>query len=379
MNDPQTDPSKEKILIVDDTAHVRQLLSAMLTKRGYEVQVVDSGAEALTTIQESPPDLILLDIMMPDMDGFEVCERLKTDPQTHDIPIIFISALESTEDKVKGFTVGGVDYVTKPFQVKEVLARVVTHLSLRALQKQLQEASREMAVQLDELQARNEELDAFSRAVARDLKAPLTSIIGFADMLKTIHDTMSDDDLEESLQTISANGRKMTKIIDELLLLSGLRQTERVDIQPLDMRSVVSSALKRLADRIEEHQVDVTLPTSWPMALGYAPWVQEVWVNLIGSAIEHGGQPPRVALGATPEADGIIRFWVRSDVHAQASEAQANLPASSGSGQRAQTLDAERGLGMVIVQRIMERLGRKAIVEQTGDDGAVFSFTLREA
>jgi two-component system sensor histidine kinase/response regulator len=307
------------------------------------------------------------------MDGFEVCQRLKADPQTHDIPIIFISALESTEDKVKGFTVGGVDYVTKPFQVKEVLARVVTHLSLRALQKRLEEASREMAVQLEELQAQNEELDAFANAIARDLKAPLTSIIGFADMLKTIHSTMSDNDLEESMQTISANGREMAKIIDELLLLSGVRQAEHVDIRPLDMASIVASALKRLTDSIQEHQADITLPASWPKALGHAPWITEVWVNLISSAIER--HAPHITLGATPEAEGIVRFWVHSSVSVQASEAQA--PASS--GQHAQTPGPERGLGMVIVRRIMERLGRKAIVEQTGDDGAVFSFTLREA
>jgi len=247
MNDQQTDTPKGSILIVDDTVHIQYLLSQMLVGEGYKVRAVANGAQALAAVQATPPDLILLDIMMPEMDGYEVCRHLKADAQTRDIPIVFISALEETEEKVKAFAIGGVDYVTKPFQPKEVLARVATHLSLRALQKQLQAASHELATQLEELQARNEELDTFARAVARDLKAPLTSIIGFADMLEKIHATLSDEELRESLRTIVSNGRKMDKIIDELLFLAGVRQAERVDIKPLDMAAIANAALQRLS------------------------------------------------------------------------------------------------------------------------------------
>jgi sigma-B regulation protein RsbU (phosphoserine phosphatase) len=135
-------------LIVDDTPINLRLLGQMLVEHGYQVRPVPDGAMALDAVHAKPPDLILLDILMPGMDGYEVCEQLKGDAQTRDIPIIFISALDATEDKVKAFAVGGVDYVTKPFQIEEVLARVETHLALRRLQKQLQDANRRMEREL---------------------------------------------------------------------------------------------------------------------------------------------------------------------------------------------------------------------------------------
>ncbi len=147
MNNQQTDAS-ENILIVDDTPANLRLLSQMLSERGYGVRAVTSGSRALESVHVTQPSLILLDIRMPEMNGYEVCERLKQDPRTMDIPIIFISALNEIEDKVRGFTVGGVDYITKPFQFEEVLARVETHLALRRLQKQLQDANKKFEEEL---------------------------------------------------------------------------------------------------------------------------------------------------------------------------------------------------------------------------------------
>jgi sigma-B regulation protein RsbU (phosphoserine phosphatase) len=148
MGYDQADTPKGDILIVDDTPANLRLLSQMLVEQGYQVRPVPDGALALAAAQAQPPDLILLDIRMPGMDGYEVCEHLKADAQTRDIPVIFISALDAAQDKVRAFTIGGVDYVTKPFQVEEVLARVGTHLALRRLQKQLQDANQKMAQEL---------------------------------------------------------------------------------------------------------------------------------------------------------------------------------------------------------------------------------------
>jgi diguanylate cyclase (GGDEF)-like protein len=136
---PPDEKTREYILVVDDTSHNLRLLSSMLTKRGYEVRGVIDGQMALMGIHAEMPDLVLLDINMPKMDGFQVCEQLKADPKTRDIPVIFISARDEVLDKVQAFSVGGVDYVTKPFQLAEVLARVESQLTLRRLQKKLQE------------------------------------------------------------------------------------------------------------------------------------------------------------------------------------------------------------------------------------------------
>lgn len=144
---------KGDILIVDDTLPNLRLLSTMLTEYDFEVRGVPNGALALTVARSSPPDLILLDINMPGMNGYEVCQQLKADPQTEAIPVIFISALDEVLDKVRAFAVGGVDYITKPFQVEEILARVKTHLTLRNLQRQLEQANQELARLNDTLQA----------------------------------------------------------------------------------------------------------------------------------------------------------------------------------------------------------------------------------
>ncbi|MCC3406791.1 MAG: response regulator [Microcoleus sp. PH2017_10_PVI_O_A] len=133
------------ILVVDDTLANLQLLVGLLTEHGYKVRPAKDGFQALSATQTAPIDLILLDINMPQMDGYEVCNKLKSDPKTRDIPVIFISALNDVLDKVKAFGVGGVDYVTKPFQVEEVLARVETHLALQRLQNNLQSKNEELA------------------------------------------------------------------------------------------------------------------------------------------------------------------------------------------------------------------------------------------
>jgi two-component system, sensor histidine kinase and response regulator len=132
------DRSVGDILIVDDQLDNLHLLSDLLTQQGHEVRTVTRGSAALMGVEAQLPDLILLDISMPEMDGYEVCQHLKSNPQTREIPVIFISALNEVFDKVKAFTVGGVDYVTKPFQIEEVFARIETQLSLRRMQVQLQ-------------------------------------------------------------------------------------------------------------------------------------------------------------------------------------------------------------------------------------------------
>lgn len=156
---------QSSILIVDDTQDNVHLLTQILTLRGYKVHTASEGKQALEAAATISPDLILLDIMMPGMDGYTVCERLKAKPETAHIPMIFISALNEPLDKVKAFALGGVDYLTKPFQMEEILARVDVHLTLRKLQMQLEEANARLAAQNHELQQRNAELQEALMAI----------------------------------------------------------------------------------------------------------------------------------------------------------------------------------------------------------------------
>jgi two-component system sensor histidine kinase/response regulator len=367
--DATQDSLKGDILIVDDTPANLRLLSQMLIARGYKVRPVLNGVRALAAVRSTLPDLILLDIMMPEMNGYEVCKRLKADEQTRDIPIIFISALDATEDKVRAFTAGGVDYVTRPFQSEEVLARVETHLSLRNLQKSLQQ---EIA-----------ELDAFAHTVAHDLKNPLGLLIGYGGVLaEELADTQNKT-VQECVDAIVRTGAKMTTIIKELLLLAGVRKIDEVTLEPLDMATIVSEVQDRLAALIAEHQTEIILPQEWPVALGYGPWVEQVWSNYISNAVKYGGRPPRVELGADPlpmegtegEMKGrYIRFWVRDNGPGLAQEEQGRLFAEF---TRLHQVRAEgHGLGLSIVRRIVEKLGGQVGVESQPDRGSTFTFTL---
>lgn len=156
--DKQLTLQNKAVLVVDDNMANLQLLTTLLKRQGYILYQAQSGAEALEKVRSKPPDLILLDIKMPEMDGFEVCRRLKANNDTRDIPVIFISALQAIDDKIKGFTVGGVDYITKPFQIQEVLARVKTHLDICTLQQRLQQQNLQLQKEIQARRAAEEEL-----------------------------------------------------------------------------------------------------------------------------------------------------------------------------------------------------------------------------
>jgi two-component system sensor histidine kinase/response regulator len=302
MNNPPADRPKGNILVVDDNVSNLRLLSSMLAEHGYKVRSVVNGPMALTAVQAAPPDLILLDINMPEMNGYQVCEQLKAGERTRDIPILFISALDELKDKVKAFNIGGVDYITKPFQFEEVLARVQTHLALRDLQRRFQAANAELERSLEalayanvELLERNEELDAFAHTVAHDLKNPLTGLIGYSGLLESRYTTLPTEQVSNFLRAIARTSRKLDTIIDELLLLAGVRKMDKIEPQRLDMAGIVAEAQGRLTDLIEEYKAEIVVPEAkaWPAALGRGPWVEEVWANYLSNAIKYGGAARR--------------------------------------------------------------------------------------
>jgi len=221
-----------------------------------------------------------------------------------------------------------------------------------------------------------EELDAFAHTVSHDLKAPLSLVTAYAHLLK--EEARLPDEHHHYLNAMIRSSRKMNNIIDELQLLAGVRKA-RVELKPLNMARIVAEAQQRLVHLIEEYEAQITAPEDWPAALGYAPWVEQVWVNYISNAIQYGGQPPRLRLGATFRSDGFIRFWARDNGPGLTPEVQRDLfkPFMQFDQVRAQGY----GLGLSIVRRIIERLGGQVGVESEGisGQGCTFFFTLRQA
>jgi len=224
-----------------------------------------------------------------------------------------------------------------------------------------------------EIEARNEELDAFAHTVAHDLREPLSLLIlGIAVLLEDEPKTLNND-VRDRLNLISQAAHRMRNIISELLLLASVRKAE-VAIEPLDMVDIMTEVQQRLVYMIEEHEAEIVLPKSWPVALGHGPWVAEVWTNYLSNAIKYGGQPPRIELGAMAEGDGMVRFWIRDNGPGLTPEEQARLFAPF------TRLDQVRakghGLGLSIVRRIVEKLGGQVGVESKVGQGSTFSFTL---
>lgn len=362
------------ILIVGDIANIGVLFD-YLRGFGFRVLAVDDGESALQITEHARPDIILLDVMLPGIDGFETCRRLKERETTQNIPVIFITTLANTIDKVRAFALGAVDYVTKPIQSEEVLARVRTHLTIQNLQRRLEEKNARLQQEIAEREKLIEELDAFAHTVAHDLKNPLGVSINYARFLNKYCTEMGVEELQKYSQRIVRSGQKMNDIIEALLLLASVRK-EEVDLKPLNMAHIVTEAQSRLAYMIRQYQAEIVLPAGWPTALGYGPWVEEVWVNYLSNGIKYGGQPPCLELGTTSQADGMLQFWVRDNGDGLMPEDQARVfvPFTR--------LDQDRadghGLGLSIVQRIVEKLGGEVSVKSDGvpGQGSVFSFTL---
>ncbi len=240
-----------------------------------------------------------------------------------------------------------------------------------------------IAAAIDNAQAYEEreklvqELEAFAHTVAHDLKGPLSVLLGYVDILR---DTLADGltpPVLDLLDGISRSSRKMVNIINELLLLASVRKMETVPIGPLDMGAIVAEARARLANSIEEAGAQIVMPDEWPVAIGYGPWVEEVWVNYLSNAIKYGGTPPRVEVGAAPQPDGRVRFWVRDNGRGLSAEEQAQLFKEF--ARLNQVRVKGHGLGLSIVRRIIERLGGEVGVAGRPGEGSLFYFTLPAA
>ncbi len=364
------------LLIVDDIQENIALLYHVLTRAHFKVFVASDGKSGLNQIKSQKIDLILLDIMMPEMDGFTVCQHLKSDPQTRHIPVIFMSALADTVDKVRGFSVGAADYITKPFQTAEVLARINTHLNLSKLQQQLK-------IQTQALEKRNLELDAFAHTVAHDLKNPLSIVLSCKKLLYSTlpEELKQDENIAYAISLILRAGQKMEAIIKGLLLLAGVSQTDsqqnRLQHSFINMRQLVEQTLEQqLITLIQQTQGQIIIDDNLPNIHSYAPWLEEVWANYLSNGLKYGGTPPVLRVGGEKLAQNKIRFWVKDNGQGLNHSAQQRIfTPFTRLHQNIQRSDSD-GLGLSIVQQIIHKLGGEVGVNSQVGQGSTFYFIL---
>lgn len=361
-----------RVLCMEDDVGQARLLQRRLERLGYRVTLAANGEEGLALYDPALFDVITLDQHMPVLDGLEVLRRLKACGPLP--PIIMVTGTGSESIAVEAMKMGACDYIVKDVEggylelLPTVIEQVLEQYRIAEEKRQADEALRHYA---DELENRNRELDFFAQTVAHDLRSPLSVVIGSLELVMNQEDTFQDR-VKRLLTMALTKAHHMSEIIDALLLLASVRQ-EQVPLEEVDMGMVVAQVLARLESQIAEAQAQVSCPSTWPRAIGYAPWIVEIWQNYLTNAIKYGGQPPSIILGGEALSDGRARFWVRDNGQGIPSEKLAQLftPFTR--------LDRTReghGLGLAIVRHIAERLHGEVGVESTLGEGSTFSFIL---
>jgi signal transduction histidine kinase len=287
------EPVRGDILVVEDTPASLQLLSRLLTDAGYRVREAPNGELALWSAQAQAPELVLLDVRMPGIDGYEVCSRLKRMPGLDEVPVIFLSAHSDTDDKLRGFQVGGVDFISKPFQFEEVNARVQSHLKIRRLQQQLaahndrlQKESRQRLAEIAHLN-RNASATVYCAALMHELNQPLAAIMSNAEaaelFLKMNPPQLGD--VEEILADIRRDDRRASDLIQRMREL--LKKSDPV-VQKLDLNDAVRQVCTLLSGEARMRRIVLRMqlaPHALPVAADPVQ-LQQVLINLVLNAFD---------------------------------------------------------------------------------------------
>jgi signal transduction histidine kinase len=366
---------KGTILIVDDTPNNLRLLSSMLTKQGYEVRSAISGSVALMAVRTVPLDLILLDINMPKMNGYEVCQQLKADEQTRDIPVIFLSALGEPLDKVQAFQVGGVDYITKPFQVEEVLARVENHLTLRRMQLELQQAKVDALRALAQEQELNRLKSEFVAMISHDFRTPLTSIQGFAELLRYGGDALTPEVQDRYFDKINAAVEHMLYLLDEVLIIgrieSGKTQCQPV---PVDLEKFCRDIHEALAlSTHNQHTIQFSCTGACKQVSVDQVLLHRILTNLLSNAIKYSPESSQIYFNVHCDGQNAI-FEIKDEGIGIPSENQAHLFKTfyrcSNVGQIKGT-----GLGLAVVKRCVD--AHRGQIELKSQEGIGTTVTVK--
>ncbi|WP_414652291.1 sensor histidine kinase [Ideonella sp.] len=371
------------VMVVDDMPANLQVMAGELEREGYAVVVAQGGEEALGRAALVRPDLILLDVLMPGLDGFETCRRLKADEAMRDIPVIFMTALSDTPQKVTGFQAGAVDYVTKPLDGAEVLARVRTQIALSAMRRQLAERNDQLAQEVAvreqaqaALQRSNAELEQLAYVASHDMQEPLRMIASYLQLVEQRYHDKLDADGREFIGYAVDGAKRMQGLINDLLTYSRVGTKAR-PFAPVALHTVVDTALGYLRLAIEESGARIEVG-ALPQVNGDATQLVQLMQNLIGNAIKFRGEAaPRIGIEAHPEGEawhvtvrdngiGIeAAYFERIFVLFQRLHGRGAYPGT--------------GIGLALCKRIVERHGGRIWPESVPGQGSAFHFTLPRA
>ncbi|OGV46956.1 MAG: hypothetical protein A2X46_19345 [Lentisphaerae bacterium GWF2_57_35] len=379
MNLPTADVLQKKpdILVVDDTPANLRLLTDLLKERGCKVRPVPGGQLAIQAVQKEKPDLILLDINMPGMNGYEVCERLKADDALKEIPVIFISALDETMDKIKAFAVGGLDYITKPFQFEEVEARVQTHLKLRRLQVERQRQNQQLQESCDQLKKLEDLRDNLTNMIIHDMRSPLMGLTGYLKMLETDAAEKLSPDERMMLGETRSCGSLLENMVNTLLDVSRLEEGKMpLHREKADIDVLIQKALQSLGS-LTKQVVLIHRKSALPILVHCdVNLVARIVANLVGNAIKFTPEGGQVVVSA--ESRGVAaRICVADTGSGIPLEYRHKIFEKFGQVEtRQQRKMYSTGLGLTFCKLAVEAHGGEIGVESEPGQGSAFWFTL---
>jgi two-component system, sensor histidine kinase and response regulator len=376
-------PHPARILVVDDEPVNRELLCDTLEARGYVTEQAADGHDALERIAAAPPDVVLLDVSMPGMDGLEVCRRLKADPDRPGIPVILVTAHVDRAERLAGIAAGANDYLTKPVDLQDLVLRVgnavalaQTHAALRRQADELRRLNAALDAQNRDMATLNRELEVFNSMVSHDLKAPVRHIAGFARLLGEHLGDRLDAESRKHLDVITASAARMKALIEDLLRFSRLGRHE-LRLVPVDLTGVVARSRAELAAQSPEAARVDWRQDPLPAVPGDPALLHVVFTNLLSNALKftRGRERPVIEVSAEPDGDGAVVVAVKDNGAGFDARHGDRL---FGAFQRlhADTEFEGTGMGLAIVRRVVEKHGGAVWAEGTVDRGATFFLRL---
>ncbi len=371
-NDPTNDKYVPNILIVDDISANLQILGDILESDGYKVRPVLNGELALEVAEAEKPDLILLDIMMPGMDGFEVCRRLKESEKLNDVPIIFISALNDSKDIVKALTYGGVDYITKPFRAEEVKARAATHIKLYLQQNEL----REQGIALTNLNATK---DKFFSIIAHDLRAPFNGFLGLTQIMAEQLNSLPINQVQSIAASMRISATNLFNLLNNLLEWAQMQQGAILYKPiPIAVLPFVTEALKPALNTANRKGVSIgfSIPEYLTVFADYNMLASTIG-NIVSNAVKFTPSEGTVSISAKPIEADMVEFAVKDTGIGMDNETLADMFKIDVSISRKGT-DGEpsTGLGLLLCKDFIEKHGGRIWAESEEGKGSTFRFTL---
>lgn len=362
------------VLIVDDTEENIDILVEALGDE-YEISVAMDGETALDSINMEIPDIILLDIMMPGMDGYEVCKEIKSNEKTKEIPIIFLTAMTDINSKAKAFEFGAVDYITKPFEIIEVRARVHTQLCLKLAKYELIEKNNILIDQTYKLQEAMDELEVFSHTVSHDLKTPLRAIEGYSDIMIEDYSMLLDDEGKRMLVDVKKICNNAISMIEKLLQYSS---NTSIDIhkERIDMKEMFTSVFLEIKSSCQQRKIEFEFETGMPYVFADIILIKEVIYNIISNAVKFtkNNKKAYVIAGCKKNLDEYV-FYVRDNgvgIDMKHASKLFNI------FQRLHSKDEYEGsgVGLASIKKIIQKHGGKTWIEGKVNEGTTIYFTL---